>query len=170
MCAFKMGPSIYDVASIGDGKLSVMAKPVAGEWIDDEFEAIAEHGVTQIVSLLEVSEAYDLGLGFEATHAERHGLQFRNFPIPDRGLPESVRRFRNFCAEVYDEILKSAHVVVHCRAGIGRTGVVAASILLRDGRSVDDAFSLVSRSRGVDVPDTPEQFQWVATNSVEIAA
>lgn len=164
-----MGPSIYSVATIGQGKLSVMAKPVVGEWVDEEFGAIANRGVTQIVSLLEVSEAYDLGLDKESLYSERHGIDFRNFPIPDRGLPSSVARFRDFCVAVHTEISRGAHVVVHCRAGIGRTGLVAAAILLREGRDVESAFSQVSKSRGVEVPDTPEQYQWIAQNSVEIA-
>ena len=62
-----MRPSIYQVELIGSGSLSVMAKPVSGEWIDDEFAAIAESGIARIVSLLERSESYEVGLENEKT-------------------------------------------------------------------------------------------------------
>jgi len=47
-------PQIYKVKTMGQGFLAVMAKPVAGEWIEDEFLAIAQADIKQIVSLLEV--------------------------------------------------------------------------------------------------------------------
>lgn len=36
-----MGPDIYKVDQLGQGFLAVMAKPVSGEWIDEEFSDIA---------------------------------------------------------------------------------------------------------------------------------
>jgi len=40
-----MKPDIYQVELIGSGSLSVMAKPVSGEWIEDEFIGIREWGI-----------------------------------------------------------------------------------------------------------------------------
>ncbi len=57
-----MKPEIYQVELIGSGILSIMAKPVSGEWIEDEFSGIANEGIDQIVSLLESHEAYEIGL------------------------------------------------------------------------------------------------------------
>jgi len=37
-----MGPDIYHVEFIERGYLSIMAKPVSGEWIEDEFSSIAQ--------------------------------------------------------------------------------------------------------------------------------
>ena len=47
-----MGPTVYEVELIGSGFLAVMAKPVAGEWADDEFSGLYESGIRQVVSLL----------------------------------------------------------------------------------------------------------------------
>ncbi len=66
-----MKPDIYAVEQIGEGLLSVMAKPVSGEWIEDEFKGIAGLGVNRIVSLLEVHEVYELGLQNEQSLAEK---------------------------------------------------------------------------------------------------
>ncbi|WP_373565862.1 protein-tyrosine phosphatase family protein [Microbulbifer okhotskensis] len=48
---------------------------------------------------------------------------------------------------------------MHCRAGIGRTGMVAAAILLRSGLEPMEAFQLFSSKRCVQVPD--EQITWL---------
>jgi len=47
-----MKPEIYQIEVIGKGFLAVMAKPVSGEWIGEEFLGIANEGIEQIVSLV----------------------------------------------------------------------------------------------------------------------
>ncbi len=159
-----MGPRLYEIELIGSGFLAVMAKPVAGEWIEDEFAGIAAARIKQIVSLLESWEAYEVGLSDEKTLCERNGMGFISYPIPDRGLPPSVSNFARITRKLYHEIAGGMNTVVHCRAGIGRTGVVAAGILLHAAFEPEQAFARVSDVRGVDVPDTDEQYNWVVSN------
>ncbi|HBL43909.1 MAG TPA: protein tyrosine phosphatase, partial [Planctomycetaceae bacterium] len=83
-------PTIYPIQTIGGGSLSVMARPVAGEWIDDEFAGIARLGISHIVSLLEAQESIEIGLEDEPRLAEQHGMLFTSFPVADRCLPASV--------------------------------------------------------------------------------
>jgi protein tyrosine/serine phosphatase len=53
-------------------------------------------------------------------------------------------------------------VAIHCRAGIGRTGLVAGCLLHLLQVPYEDIFHLLSRSRGLAVPDTAAQVEWVA--------
>ena len=156
-----MKPQIYKVCALGSGWLSAMAKPVAGEWIDDEFAAIADAGIKKVVSLLEPHEAYELGLEDEETICERHGMQFGNFPVADRSIPDSAHGFVSFIRQIHADIASGVDTVVHCRAGIGRSGLVAAAVLVRAGHSPEAAFDLVSRARGIAVPDTEGQRNWL---------
>ncbi|RSZ57359.1 protein tyrosine phosphatase [Massilia atriviolacea] len=155
-----MGPHIYKVANIGQGCLAVMAKPVAGEWIDDEFSGIARYGMSGMVSLLERHEIRELGLTDAPALCAAHGMTFTAFPIADRGLPAAPGVFA-LVHDIARRIEQGAHIVIHCRAGIGRTGLLAAAVLVRHGRTPEEAFKLVSAARGVQVPDTQEQYDWV---------
>ena len=159
-----MKPDIYKVEQIENGVLAVMAKPVSGEWIDDEFLGIANAGINTIVSLLEPNEADEVGLVNEKILSENNGMKFISFPIKDRGLPRSVKEFGDFTKNLYDQISMGENTVIHCRAGIGRTGMVAAGILLHCGFNPEQAFKYVSLKRGVLVPDTEEQHNWVVEN------
>lgn len=155
-----MGPHIYKVANIGRGWLAVMAKPVAGEWIEDEFSGIARAGMSGMVSLLERHEIRELGLTDAPALCASNGMSFTSFPIADRGLPAAPGVFA-LVHEIGRRIEQGASIVIHCRAGIGRTGLLAAAVLVRHGHAPDAAFKLVSAARGVPVPDTEEQYDWV---------
>lgn len=166
-CQF-MGPTFYEIELIGSGFLAVMAKPVPGEWIDDEFSGLHQAGLRQVVSLLEDHEAHELGLSEEKELCEKHGLSFVSYPIPDRGLPPTVEGFKELTKSVYHESAGGSSTVVHCRAGIGRTGLVAAGVLLHAAFGVEEAFDHITKRRGVEVPDTQEQRDWLLANYDEI--
>lgn len=159
-----MIPDIYKIESIGSGSLSVMAKPTSGEWIEEEFLAIAESGINKIVSLLEKRESIEVGLGEECTLTTKNGMEYISYPIPDRGLPNSVEQFATFTKQLYHETAGGLHTVIHCRAGIGRTGLVAAGVLLHCGFEPIKAFEHISKRRRVSVPDTQEQIDWLVTH------
>jgi protein-tyrosine phosphatase len=157
-------PSIFVVEPIGSGFLAVMARPVPGEWVDDEFAKISAFGIRRIVSLLELTEAKAIGLEEEGLLCERHSMEFVSYPIPDRGLPGSIADFAAFTRSLHESIGKGTNTVIHCRAGIGRTGVVAAGILLHAAFDAETAFDHITKARGMAVPDTEEQRQWIINN------
>ena len=155
-----MLPTIYKVIKIEQGTLSVMAKPVPGEWIEDEFIGLRHLGVDKVVSLLEVQEQREIGLEQEEALCLKNDIEFVSFPIPDRGLPNTVKAV-NFADELYAQICKGKHVVIHCRSGIGRTGIIAGAVLVKSGKIAVEAIALISAARGVQVPDTEEQEDWL---------
>ena len=61
-----MLPRIYTLKNLDIGKLSVMAKPVSGEWIEDEFIGFKRLEIDCIVSLLEKDEEAEVGLKLES--------------------------------------------------------------------------------------------------------
>ena len=148
-------------ASIGS-RLAIMARPRAGDWLDDEIAGWKAEGVDVVVSLLEVEEVAELGLQREAELCRATGIRFVSFPIPDRGVPESQREAAELAESVAAEVAAGRSVAIHCRAGIGRSSVIAACALIHAGLGADAAFAAIARARGLSVPDTDEQRDWVA--------
>jgi len=159
-----MTSPIYQIKQIGNGSLSAMAKPLPADELKSDIAQIAKKGITSIVSLMQISEAEAAGLGEEQVVAEEHGLQFTQYEIGDYGVPASLDEYSRFIKQLYTDIAAGQHTVVHCYAGIGRTGLVTTSILLHCGYTAAEAFSLVSEQRGAEVPDTQQQKKWLLDN------
>ena len=101
----------------------------------DEISDWKRAGVDTVLSLLEPDEEKDLDLHSERDEAHSQGLEFLAFPIPDRQVPKSEAKLTDILERV-NRILASGHnVLVHCRQGVGRSGLVAACLLVTSGMS-----------------------------------
>ncbi|MFB7719094.1 hypothetical protein [Nocardia sp. NPDC056100] len=157
-----MRPTLYTVDHRGPGVLSIMAKPRGGEWLEDEMAALKASGVDFLVCALTAPELYECDLEAEPRTARDAGLQFVSIPIIDRGIPEQASvlpTLQRLAAELDD----GAHVLTHCRFGIGRASLLAAALLILNGTDPDTAWNQLEQARGLTVPDTPEQRQWTDT-------
>ncbi|MEP3225717.1 MAG: hypothetical protein ABJO01_07070 [Parasphingorhabdus sp.] len=150
-----MKPSIYLVASKLPGNLFIMPKP-SGEWLREDMAHYRAMGINTIISMLEPQEASELSLVDEGAICLESGMDFVQFPITDRGLPEP-EPFQNLVADIITRLRNAEDVAVHCRAGIGRSGMAVCCALLGFDHSVEEAVALTSKARGVPVPDTAEQ-------------
>jgi protein tyrosine/serine phosphatase len=54
-------------------------------------------------------------------------------------------------------------VAIHCRAGIGRSSLIAACVLVLNGYDARSSFDTILKARGLGVPDTEVQRDWVFT-------
>lgn len=144
----------------GVGRMAITARPRGNDWLDAEVDAWKAAGLDLIVSLLESSEISELGLGREADLCRSRGIDFISFPIPDRGVPQPDQAAQ--MARVLAARLRGGRsIAIHCRAGIGRSSLIAACTLTFCGIAPERAFTLIKAARGVDVPDTDEQRDWV---------
>jgi protein-tyrosine phosphatase len=149
------------------GRLGIMARPRAGDWLVEEIATWKAGGVDLVVSLLEDEEVTELGLHKEPEICRASDIEFVLFPIPDRGVPESLRRAADLAGWLAAHITAGRAVAIHCRAGIGRSSLIAACALICVRCNAETAFALIARARGMSVPDTDEQRHWL--NAFETA-
>jgi protein-tyrosine phosphatase len=162
-----MRAEIYPIEDVPCGRLAIMPRPRAGDWLAGEIESWKETGVNCVVSLLEAAEVSELGLQQEPILCEQAGLEFLQFPIPDRGVPRSAEVLSPLVESLLRQLRDGRSVAIHCRIGVGRSALVAACVLVALGRPVESAWKSIQDGRRLTVPDTPEQRAWVATFSTE---
>jgi predicted protein tyrosine phosphatase len=155
-----MQPPLFTIERDGPGRLSTMARPRGGSWLASEVDAMAMHGVNVLVSLLSDAEVAKLALEEEQRVAEAAGMTFFRLPTPDRQVPEPA------AALALAETLKSRlgqgdSIVVHCYEGIGRSSTVAAVVLVLEGLDPAAAVDRISAARGLQVPDTAAQREFI---------
>jgi protein-tyrosine phosphatase len=155
-----MRPTLFAIDGVQSGRLSTMARPRGGDWLEEEMVALREAGVDVLVCMLTAPEMRELELTEEPIAAQDAGVRFLALPTPDRGVPE-LPSFRELIETLSEALRDGRHVVVHCRMGIGRSSMVAAALLMGTGRTANDAWSAIRQARGLVVPDTPEQREWV---------
>jgi Cyclin-dependent kinase inhibitor 3 (CDKN3) len=91
----------------------------------------------------------------------QHGIEFISFPIPDHGVPTSLKEATGIVQMLTNRLGDGKAIAVHCRAGIGRSSLIAASVLVHLRADPAGAFDLIGQARGLSVPDTDAQREWV---------
>jgi len=142
-------------------RLGIMPRPRGGDWLEDEICSLRLSGVGVMVSLLETEEITELDLKEEEALCTANGIDYLSFPIRDRGVPLSNRETVSFVRTLTGLLSEGKKVVIHCRQGVGRSALIAASILIMRGVDAGSAFARIASVRGCPVPDTPEQREWV---------
>ena len=157
--------TIFTVQIDGPGRLAISPRPRGGDWLNDDVAALAQNGVGMLVSLLCADEARDLGLQDEAAVCAQHHIEFIPLPVLDMCAPEDASHFIEAVHRLARLVREGSNVAVHCRQSIGRSGLLAVSIAIACGNSLETALDVVSTARGVRVPETEEQRDWLRRNA-----
>jgi protein-tyrosine phosphatase len=93
------------------------------------------------------------------------------FPIVDFGVPSDRARFLELVNSIAFDLRGGANILLHCAAGIGRTGTVASCVLAALGVPVDEATQRVYAAGSyAERPEQVDLIQWVAQQTASLAA
>lgn len=141
------------------GKQDSMAS--TGAWARDlgtDLDAIAAWGAQLVLSLVESIELRQLKVPDLGAEVERRGMQWRHLPIADYSVPG--KRFEeSWLSEgrhIRQILRAGGDVVVHCKGGLGRAGMIAARLLVELGMPPEEAIAAVRQARHGAI-ETPGQ-------------
>lgn len=128
-----------------------------------DIEAICTHGVSCVVSLTPTEEMRLAGGGQLPLLLQEHGMAWYHFPVIDYGVPAAhqAEDWERLAASLHLLLDRGERVLIHCLAGIGRSGMAAMRLLVERGLSPADALTQVRKARPGAV-ERQAQFDWAA--------
>tara|TARA_B100000686_G_scaffold337313_1_gene408272 strand:+ start:1637 stop:2182 length:546 start_codon:yes stop_codon:yes gene_type:complete len=113
--------------------------------IDNDVGKIADWGAAAIVTLMESEELIRYGVSNIGETTLRNNMLWYHNPIKDMEVPD--KKFENQWEEI-GPLLRSfvgskRNIFIHCRGGFGRSGVIAARLLVEFGYPAIEAIRKV---------------------------
>jgi ADP-ribosylglycohydrolase/protein-tyrosine phosphatase len=148
LCPGKQGSSIYGHKHDRD--------------LNQDLNAIKLWEATTVVTLMEQFELEDLKVSGLGAAVERLDMAWLHLPIVDVFVPDETfeRRWVYFGRELRRRLARGEKILIHCRGGVGRTGLLAARILIEFGMSPEQAIAEVRRARRGAI-ETRQQEEYV---------
>ncbi|ADN74606.1 dual specificity protein phosphatase [Ferrimonas balearica DSM 9799] len=117
--------------------------------LKEDVALLAAAGVAAVVTTLTEEELTRFGIPTLGQEVEAAGMQWVHLPVQDKSLPDA--EFDAAWAEqreMLTALMESGkRVSVHCRGGTGRTGLVAAKLLLDSGADWQETLDRVREAR-----------------------
>lgn len=132
-----------------------------GRSLNDDLDALRDDGVNVLVTLVTTDELDWLGVSGLRDGCEARGIGHRALPIADQRAP-GLEEATELVGWLLAELEAGRRVVLHCMAGLGRTGTVAACALVAQGLSPEAAITAVRGARSPRAIETAEQERFVA--------
>ncbi len=131
-----------------------------------DIAALKAAGFTHVLSLLTADELAARGVETLAEAVAVAGLTHRHDALLDQraATPEQMDSIAQW---LDDALAVGGRAVLHCVAGLGRSGMVAASYLTRKGISADAAIALVRQRRSPRAVETPVQEAFVHAYAIQ---
>lgn len=137
----------------GTGGLWLCGKHFIGP---DPEEALRKTGATTVVCLSQAPEIADRYPDYVAWLTANQPVRAVWHPVPDLHAPhldEAVELVR----ALHDRVVTGEVLLVHCGAGIGRAGTIAAALLITMGDTLDAALTVVAANRPMAGPEAGVQ-------------
>lgn len=136
--------------------------------LNADVTAMKVWGADIVVSLTEEAEMRQLGMHDLDSALQDAGISWLHMPIPDVSTPGPGwdERWRAASPEIHRNLDTGGKVIIHCKAGLERTALVAAILQREHGVTLDTALSIIANTRPGAGP-TPGQLRWLQSRLAE---
>jgi predicted protein tyrosine phosphatase len=123
-----------------------------GAWARDlsaDLDVINAWGARLVLTLVESAELAALKVPHLGAEIRGLGLDWRHLPIADYSVPSEAfeKQWETHGREIRALLRSGADVLVHCKGGLGRAGMMAARLLVELGMDPEQAIQDVRRAR-----------------------
>ncbi|MFB2865278.1 protein tyrosine phosphatase [Aeromonas sp. MdU4] len=112
----------------------------------DQLKLAGAHGVITLMTSTELARFELAHLGQEVEH---EGMRWFHLPIEDDKAPDAAfeRAWQQALPQLICLLHDGKHLAIHCKGGSGRTGLMAATLLLSFGQPLDEVITTIKARR-----------------------
>lgn len=130
--------------------------------LDTDLDSLKAWGASAVVSLIELNEFKLLDVGALGKGVRARSMSWYHLPIRDGSIPDTKfeSRWQTVSCQLLERLRRGKSIVVHCRGGLGRAGLVAARLMIGTGVPAEEAIRAVRAARPGAI-ETQEQEDYV---------
>lgn len=131
--------------------------------LGSDLDAVAAWNAAAVVTLMEAHELAEVKIASIGPEVRRRHMEWHHAPIVDVSTPDESfeATWPSLSAQLRGLVSRGGRVLVHCRGGLGRSGMVVARLLAEDGMEAGEAMRAVRAVRPGAI-ETPAQERWVS--------
>lgn len=143
------------------GRIGVCPIPGFAGALDSDLETVFAWDPALTLSMTERKEMVACGIEDFGTRLRERGKVWRHLPIHDFGglSASSAKLWPDLSKQCHDVLDQGGNVLLHCRGGKGRSGMIALRLMVERGEDPDDALIRLRDARPGAV-ETEEQRLW----------
>ena len=127
--------------------------------LEQDVQTILLWKANAALTLMDTKELERFGVANIGEAMTRHQIQWYHFPIQDMCIPN--KRIKDTWSEISaglrSTIICGGNVLIHCRGGLGRSGMIAARILVELGWNPEPAIQKVREVRPGAIETTDQE-------------
>lgn len=117
--------------------------------LESSLQALRAAGATAVITLMTRLEMITNRVDNLEQKCAALGLAWFHLPVEDEGAPTDAfaKAWQQVRADIHKRLDNNESIVIHCKGGSGRTGMVAAQIVMERGIPMPDAMAQVKALR-----------------------
>lgn len=145
----------------GQGALVIASLPGRGGDVAGDLAQFAALSPDLVVTMVTDAELAVVGLSDMENAVATMQSRWVHMPVQDYGAPaaEQAADWTRICAEACDILQTGGCVIVHCKGGCGRSGMVVLRLMIALGEAPEAALARLRAQRPCAV-ETQEQMRW----------
>src|SRR3954465_5616293 len=121
---------------------------ISGSWHRDlatDLDAVAAWNAAAVLTLVEPHELEALDIADIGQQVHQRHMEWHHWPIADVSVPSAwfEKTWKNEVSSIACILQGGSNVLVHCKGGLGRAGMIAARILVQLGTDPMNAIAAV---------------------------
>jgi len=134
-----------------------------GEWDRDlelDLSVVDDSGASTLITVMEDHEFDVLGVPNFKDSVKTRSFYWEQLLVKDCDIPTDIfeAQWKKLGPKIHEQLKNNELIIIHCRGGLGRTGLLAARILVEVGYSPVDAIAMVRKTRSHTIETFSQEY------------